>query len=287
VEELMRAEDLFFSYDEGETWSLEGLSLTIQRGKKYAFMGANGSGKSTFFLCCNGIHRPNRGTLYFDGKPVSYKSRDLLALRARVGVVFQDPDDQLFSASVYQEISFGALNLGMPEKAARREVERVIDKLEIAPFSHKPAHALSGGQKKQVAIADVLVMHPDMIILDEPCAALDPRHSRIVRGIIDQLTGEGVTVLMSTHDVDYAFSWADEIMLFHRGRLLRQGSPEEVFSDIQALETAGLGRPAALEVFQSLTQKGVLPKGLSVPRDLKALQRYLEDLPSGECPSSL
>ena len=210
-----------------------------------------------------------------------------MALRARVGVVFQDPDDQLFSASVYQEISFGALNLGMPEKAARREVERVIDKLEIAPFSHKPAHALSGGQKKQVAIADVLVMHPDMIILDEPCAALDPRHSRIVRGIIDQLTGDGVTVLMSTHDVDYAFSWADEIMLFHRGRLLRQGSPEEVFSDIQALETAGLGRPAVLEVFQSLTQKGVLPKGLSVPRDLKALQRYLEDLPSGECPSSL
>ena len=104
-------------------------------------MGANGSGKSTFFLCCNGIHKPDKGTIYFDGQPLDYSREGLLKLRSKIGIVFQDPDNQLFSASVYQEISFGILNLGVPEEEARKEVEQVIETLEIEPFRHKPTHA--------------------------------------------------------------------------------------------------------------------------------------------------
>ena len=161
---ILKAENLYFSYDDENSHSLNGLSLEIKRGQKVAFMGSNGSGKSTFFLCCNGIHRPSSGTLYFDGEPVTYDKKGLLKLRSKVGIVFQDPDNQLFSASVYQEISFGILNLGVSEEDAKKEVEEVIDHLEITPFRHKPTHSLSGGQKKQVSIADILVIDRKSVV---------------------------------------------------------------------------------------------------------------------------
>ena len=121
---ILKADGLYFSYEGEKNHSLNGLSLEIERGKKIAFMGANGSGKSTFFLCCNGIHKPVRGQLYLDGQPYDYSKKGLLKLRQRVGIVFQDPDNQLFSASVYQEISFGILNLGVSEEEAQKEVEK-------------------------------------------------------------------------------------------------------------------------------------------------------------------
>ena len=275
---ILKAENLYFSYDDEKTHSLNGLSLEIGRGKKIAFMGANGSGKSTFFLCCNGIHRPSKGMLYLNGEPYDYSRQGLLKLRQKVGIVFQDPDNQLFSASVYQEISFGILNLGVSEEQAKDEVERVIDYLEITPFRHKPTHALSGGQKKQVSIADILVMHPDIIILDEPAAALDPKHTAMVNHIVDELTAQGITVLMSTHDVNYAFAWADEIFLFKDGRVLKSGTPEEVFTDTSALRETNLIQPAVLELFDSLCAKGIVEKEWKIPRNLKELEAYISAL---------
>lgn len=275
---ILKADNLYFSYDDDKSHSLNGLSLEIRRGHKVAFMGANGSGKSTFFLCCNGIHRPSSGTLYFNGQPVDYSRKGLLALRSRVGIVFQDPDNQLFSASVYQEISFGALNLGMSEEEAKKEVEDVIGRLEITPFRHRPTHALSGGQKKQVSIADILVMKPEVIILDEPAAALDPRHTALVNRIVDQLTEEGITVLCSTHDVNYAMAWADDVILLKDGKVLVQGTPQQVFSDKTALAATNLEAPACLELFDSLCRKGILKMSLPVPRTLAQLETYISQL---------
>lgn len=275
---ILKAENLYFSYDDENSHSLNGLSLEIKRGQKVAFMGSNGSGKSTFFLCCNGIHRPSSGTLYFDGEPVTYDKKGLLKLRSKVGIVFQDPDNQLFSASVYQEISFGILNLGVSEEDAKKEVEEVIDHLEITPFRHKPTHSLSGGQKKQVSIADILVMHPDIIILDEPAAALDPKHTTMVNHIVTRLTEAGITVLMATHDVNYAYEWADEIMLFHEGKVLMHGTPADVFSNKAVLARTNLEPPAVLELFDSLCMKGILKPTLPVPKNLKTLEKYIADV---------
>ena len=275
---ILKAENLYFSYDDENSHSLNGLSLEIKRGHKVAFMGANGSGKSTFFLCCNGIHRPSSGTLYFNGEPIDYSKKGLLDLRAKVGIIFQDPDNQLFSASVYQEISFGILNLGVSEEKAKEEVEQVIDYLEITPFRHRPTHALSGGQKKQVSIADILVMHPEIIILDEPAAALDPKHTTMVNHIVDRLTDEGITVLMSTHDVNYAFEWADDIFLFKDGKVLMQGTPVEVFSNQSALAETNLEQPAVLQLFHSLCRKGILKSSLPLPRNLAVLEKYIENI---------
>lgn len=275
---ILKADDLYFSYDDDKTHSLNGLSLEIKRGSKVAFMGANGSGKSTFFLCCNGIHKPAKGTLYYNGKPISYDKKGLLELRSKVGIVFQDPDNQLFSASVYQEISFGILNLGVSEEQAKKEVEQVIDSLEITPFRHKPTHALSGGQKKQVSIADILVMHPEVIILDEPAAALDPKHTAMVNHIVEQMTEQGITVLIATHDVNYAYEWADEIMLFHEGKVLMHGTPKEVFSSPDVLKKTNLEPPVVLELFRRLTKMGILSSSLPLPKNLKTLEKYIEDI---------
>ncbi len=275
---ILKADNLVFSYDDDTTHSLNGLSLEIKKGQKIAVMGANGSGKSTFFLCCTGILKPQSGKLYFHGKEFSYTKKGLLDLRSKIGIVFQDPDNQLFSASVYQEISFGVLNLGFSEEEAKKEVEKVIEELEITPFRHKPTHALSGGQKKQVSIADILVMHPEIIILDEPAAALDPRHTTMVNHIVDQMTEAGITVLMATHDVNYAYQWADEVLLFHQGKVLMQGSPAQVFSNPTVLKQTNLEPPAVLELFDSLCKKGILKASLPLPRNLKTLEQYIAQI---------
>ena len=228
-------------------------------------MGGNGSGKSTFFLCLNGIRKPDSGRICIDGKPIEYTRKGLLDVRGKVGIVFQEPDNQLFSASVYEEISFGILNLGADEETAREEVDQVIGELEITPFKDRPAHALSGGQKKQVAIADILVMHPEVMILDEPAAALDPAHTRKVHQIVDRLTGKGITVLMATHDIDYAYRWADEIVLMHEGGVLRQGTPEAVCADREALCKAGLEPPSVLRLWECLQDKGMISRQTGIP----------------------
>ena len=264
---ILKADNLYFSYDDEKTHSLNGLSLEIPRGQKIAFMGANGSGKSTFFLCCTGIHKPSSGTLYYNGEPYSYDRKGLLKLRSKIGIVFQDPDNQLFSASVYQEISFGVLNLGYSEEDAKKAVEDVIAELEITPFRHKPTHALSGGQKKQVSI----------IILDEPAAALDPKHTTMVNQIVNRMTKAGITVFMATHDVNYAYEWADQVILFHQGKVLMQGAPEEVFSNPRVLEKTNLEPPAVLELFHSLCQKQILKTTLPLPKNLKTLEKYISD----------
>ena len=273
---ILQAEDLHFSYDEDlRENALNGLSLEIRRGQKVAVMGSNGSGKSTFFLCCNGILRPTSGKLYFDGEEVQYDRKSLLKLRSQVGIVFQDPDNQLFSASVFQEISFGILNLGVSLEQARKEVEEIIAYLEITPFRDKPSHALSGGQKKQVSIADILVMHPQLIILDEPAAALDPKHTAMVKKIVDRLTQDGITVLMATHDVSYAYEWADQVLLFHQGRLLGHGAPETVFRQTDLLHTTNLEQPGVLRIFDNLQKAGLLPGDLDTPRNLEQLEACL------------
>ena len=273
---VIEARDVSYAYEGNEEKALDGLSLKIRRGSRVAFMGGNGSGKSTFFLCLNGIRKPDSGRICIDGKPIEYTRKGLLDVRGKVGIVFQEPDNQLFSASVYEEISFGILNLGADEETAREEVDQVIGELEITPFKDRPAHALSGGQKKQVAIADILVMHPEVMILDEPAAALDPAHTRKVHQIVDRLTGKGITVLMATHDIDYAYRWADEIVLMHEGRVLRQGTPEAVCADRAALREAGLEPPSVLRLWECLQDKGMISRTDRHPRSTDELIRMLE-----------
>lgn len=273
---VIEAQDVSYTYEGNIEKALDSLNLKIRKGSRVAFMGGNGSGKSTFFLCLNGIRKPDSGRICINGTPIEYTRKGLLDIRGKVGIVFQEPDNQLFSASVYEEISFGILNLGADEQTARREVEQVIRELEITPFQERPAHALSGGQKKQVAIADILVMNPEVMILDEPASALDPVHTRKVQEIVGRLTDKGITVLMATHDMDYAYSWADEIVLMHEGRVLRQGPPDEVCADLETLEEAGLEQPSVLRLYECLRCKGMISRADRLPRSTEELIGMLE-----------
>lgn len=275
---ILKAENLFYTYDDGKSHSLNGLSLEIRRGKKIAVMGPNGSGKSTFFLCCNGVYRPASGTVYFHGEPVDYTRKGLLRLRQKVGIVFQDPDNQLFSASVCQEIAFGLLNLGIPEQEARQEVEKIMEEMEISSYRDRPTHALSGGQKKQVSIADILVMKPEIVILDEPAAALDPRHTELVNRAVDRMTRDGITVMMATHDVDHALEWADEVIVFRDGKAEAHGTPRQIFRDRELLKKANLPCPAVLKLTDALKRKGILKKEDREPDSMEELLQQIHAL---------
>lgn len=273
---IIKAEDIFFSYDDEQTYSLDGFSLELKKGKKIAFLGANGAGKSTFFLSLNGINKLVKGRLEVDGKEVTYDKKSLQELRSKVGIVFQDPDNQLFSASVRQEISFGAMNMGMNMEEVDKAVDKVVEKLLIGPFVHKATHALSGGQKKQVSIADVLVMMPKIVILDEPASSLDPKHTTIVNGIIEMMVEEGITVLVSTHDVNYAYGWADEVVVIHDGKVLMHDEPRKVFHNKEVLSKANLETPTVLEFYDRLVAKGIIHSAKETPRTVEQLDELIK-----------
>lgn len=265
AEYILEAIDVEFAYPDG-TRALKGVSLGIEKGKKVAVLGPNGAGKSTVFLHFNGILRPVRGKIRFAGKDVRYDHASLMELRKNVGIVFQDPDTQLFSASVFQEISFGPLNLGLPGKEVEKRVRDAMAATEITHLEKKPTHLLSYGQKKRVSIADILAMEPAVIICDEPTAWLDPKHSLQVLELFDRINRQGTTIIMSTHDVDTAYSWADYIFVMNDGIVVGEGTPEAVFQDEMLLITADLEKPWLVDVYNQLKEKGWINNGKPVPR---------------------
>lgn len=274
---IIEAKDLHFAYDMGEKEALKGFNLEVERGSRLALVGPNGGGKSSFFLCLNGINQISSGELWVDGEKVEYSKEKLLDLRRKVGLVFQDPDDQLFSSSVFQEISFGPLNMGLGEEETVRRVNEAIDRFQISHFKDRPIHALSGGEKKQVSIADVLVMDPDIVVLDEPAAYLDPLHSNLVKGFVEELSEEGRTILISTHDVNFAYAWADQVAMVLDGQVFDFGPPAEVFRHKEKMEEAHLVKPAVLRVYDSLRSAGLIPDQDQAPRTLEDLEDLIQD----------
>lgn len=273
---ILEIDKITYTYSDG-TKALNGVSLTVRQGEKLAFVGGNGSGKSTLFLCLNGILRPQSGTINYKGKPVKYKRKELLELRSKVGIVFQDPDNQLFASSVYQEISFGACNLELSQEEVKRRVDSVMEELGITPFRQKPTHALSGGQKKQVALADILVMEPEVLIMDEPVSALDPLHTKLLNEKLEELPDKGITVIVATHDMNFALEWADRIVILKDGNIIREGNPADIFQEEELLKETNLSQPDVITLFNKLIEKKLLKETLPVPRNLKALEDYLTD----------
>ena len=243
MEAAIEARELRYIYEDG-TAALKGINLRAERGKITGILGANGAGKSTLFLNLNGVLQPSDGEILLDGVPVKRDRKGLTELRRRVGIVFQDPDDQLFSADVYRDISFGAVNLGLPEAEVRRRVEAAMERTGVSHLRDKPTHALSFGQKKRVAIAGVLVMEPEALILDEPTAGLDPQG---VSDLLELLTSlrdsQGMTILMATHDMDVVPLCCDYAYLLGGGSVLAQGTPEELFTKAELLRANHLRLP--------------------------------------------
>lgn len=265
AELILEASEVEFAYPDG-TRALRGLSLAVPRGQKVAVLGPNGAGKSTLFLHFNGILRPGRGRIRFAGRDVAYSHAALRELRQNVGLVFQDPDTQLFSASVWQDVSFGPLNLGLGREEAGQRVERALQDTGIAELRHRPTHLLSFGQKKLVALAGVLAMEPSVLICDEPTAWLDPGYAARVVDLLDRINHGGKTVVVSTHDANLAFAWADHVYVLENGTVAGAGTPEQVFQDEALLRRTHLEKPWVLEVHDQLKSRGLLVPGAPVPR---------------------
>lgn len=256
---ILETEDLTYSYDT-EKDAISHLNLQIEAGKTTVILGANGAGKSTLFLHLNGILQPDHGVVRFRGEPISYRKAGLQALRSKVGIVFQNPDDQLFSASVYQDISFGAVNLGLPEAEVRQRVEQIMEQIGISDLRDRPTHALSFGQKKRVAFAGIMVMQPDVIILDEPTAGLDPVGVSELMHLLWRVCREQhTTILLSTHDIDVVPVYADEIYLMDGGTMQAHGTPKEIFAQPELLRAHRLRLPRLSHLLEILQKEDGLP----------------------------
>jgi cobalt/nickel transport system ATP-binding protein len=239
---IFQFEQVYYRYEGQEAFALKGLDLALPIGQKIAVIGRNGAGKSTLFLLCNGLYRPAAGTVRFAGRPLSYDARALRAVRQRVGIVFQNPDDQLFSANVEEDISFGPLNLGLPVLEVRHRVEMAARMCEVDSFLDRPTHALSSGEKARVALAGVLAMEPEVVAVDELVANLDPWVSQRILAIFDQLHAQGTTILLSTHNLNVVRDWATWVVVMEQGRAAFAGTPQALLADRAVLEQTGLAQ---------------------------------------------
>ena len=270
----LEAAGVRYTYPNGHD-ALREVSIEIEAGSKVALVGPNGAGKSTLLLMANGLLRPTGGEIRLFGEPLRYDRRALREIRRRVGLVLQNSDAQLFAPTVYQDVAFGPLNLGLSEAEIRRAVTGALAAVGLQGFESRPPHLLSGGEKKAVAIAGVLAMHPEVLVFDEPTSALDPASALQVMELLDELNASGTTIVVSTHDVELAYAWADRVVLMHGGRVLHQGKPDDVFLDGDLVREAKLRLPVVLEVHAELTARGLVRTG-GPPRSILHLVHALD-----------
>ncbi len=236
--------DITYRYD--QVTALKGLSMTVKKGERVALVGANGSGKSTLLRILAGLYFPQSGDVFFDGQPLSAVDLDeeqfSFRFRRRVGLIFQNPDVQLFNPSVFDEVAFGPLQLNWPKDQIRQRVLETLELMEIAHLRDRPPHRLSGGEKKRVALASVLILDPEVLLLDEPSAALDPKSQAQMVDFLVSWSGGTKTVITATHDLDTLEDIADRCYVFESGSIAAEGTPIEILHDVGLLERARLVR---------------------------------------------
>lgn len=266
---ILEARDLHYRYPCGKV-ALSGLNLSITAHRKLAVLGANGSGKTTLFLCLNGTYKPTSGDVLLDGQRTGYSRTELLSWRKQVGLVFQDPDDQIVGGTVIQDIAFGPLNLGNSPAEARRIALETMQQIGIPDFADRPAHELSHGERKIVAMAGILAMKPRLVILDEPTAGLDPTWTARVIDLLNAIHQNGTTVVLSTHNMDFAYEWADEAVILARGATLCHGLIGDVLAPDEVIQGAQLYPPLLLQAARHL---GLTPDGAPIRSRRQLLER--------------
>ena len=271
---LLEARDIRYRYPRGLE-AISGISFHIRRKEKIALVGPNGAGKSTLLTMFNGMIRPDSGLMLFDNQPIGYDKVSLRTLRKRVGFVLQNPDRQIIAPTVYQDVAFGPTNLGYTEDEVKRVVTLALRHVGLEGFERRPPHQLSGGEKKRVAIAGVLAMDPDVLVLDEPTSGLDPSGSEDIMELLDELNHEGKTIIISTHDVELAYPWADRAILMLGGKILQEDIPEVAFGNPEYIRRAHLSLPTLLELHRELQKRGFLLQGKK-PRTVLDMMQCFE-----------
>lgn len=257
-----------------ETHALEDVNLTIEDGEFVGLIGHTGSGKSTLVQHLNGLLMPSSGRILVDGLDLADKNTDRRAIRQKVGLVFQYPENQLFEETVEKDIAFGPKNLGLSEEEIDSRVRSAMRRvaLDADSLHGRSVFELSGGQMRRVAIAGVLAMEPQTLVLDEPCAGLDPRGREEILGLIRDLHREsGATIVMVSHSMDDVASLAERVIVMNHGRVAMDGKPRDIFSRGDELRGIGLDVPQAVELAQKLRERGFdIPQGIYRTEEIKA-----------------
>lgn len=261
-----------FQYAGAEKIALKNISLSIHKGEVIAIVGHNGSGKSTLCKMLNALLIPAEGTVTVDGMDTR-DEKNLLEIRRRVGMVFQNPDNQLVTTIVEEDVGFGPENLGVPPAEIRVRVDAALNEVEMSAYAEKASHALSGGQKQRVAIAGLLAMQPEVLVLDEATAMLDPRGREEVLSTVKKLNQErGMTVVMITQFMEEALG-ADRVFVLSEGRLVMEGTPKEVFNERALLEESRLDAPAFVKLRDEL-----LAAGLPISHEAMSCETLADEL---------
>ena len=268
-EKILEVKHLSFSYD-GKKQALCDVSVSIYQGERIAVLGANGAGKSTFFLHLNGVRQGNTGTILLDGEAIESK-KQRKKLQQNVGIVFQDADSQLIASTVKAEVAFGPMNMGISKQEVETNTMDAITQMKLLDYVDRPPHYLSGGEKKRVGIADILAMKPRIIVFDEPTAALDPASAQMLEDTLSLLEQEGKTILLSTHDVDFAYRFAQRVLVFYNGTILADDTPEQVFQNEELLQKTNLKKPVMLQVYELLKERGIVKKN-EIPKNMDELK---------------
>ncbi len=252
---ILETKDLIYNYPDG-TNALRGINFKVEEGEMVSILGPNGAGKSTLFLHFNGIHQPTSGTVEIEGETLKYDKKSLLQARQKVGIVFQNPDDQLFAPTVFEDVAFGPMNMGLDQDEVEQRARDALEKVGMSEVAHKAPHHLSGGQKKRVSIAGILAMKPRVMVLDEPTSGLDPNGASSIMQLLYDLNSEGMTIIVSTHDVDLVPLYSDNIHVLRLGQILKAGNCKEIFSDEKLIEKANLRLPWIAQLFEKLEENG-------------------------------
>ena len=252
----LETKDLSYTYHDG-TQALKKVNIKIKKGEKVAIMGPNGAGKSTLFSHFNGLNEPTSGHVEIDGEKIIFERDELLKVRQKVGIVFQDPNDQLFAPTVKEDVAFGPMNLGLDYDEVEKRIKESLEMVGMAGFEDKTPHHLSGGQQKRVAIAGIIAMRPEIMILDEPTAGLDPEGVDKVLNILNNLNKEGMSIVISSHDIEMVSQFADKIFVLYEGSIIAEGDKHQIFSDKELLKKANLKAPVTTEILYKLKENGL------------------------------
>lgn len=277
---LLQFQSVSYTYPNATQPAIQTLDLTLFAGYKTVILGHNGCGKSTLLLLADGLYRCSAGMISWKGEPLRYQSQSLNQWRQRIGLGFQDPEQQLVAATVAEDISYGLCNLQLPPSEVTQRLQQALTDFALESLADRPLHHLSLGQKRRVALAGVMAMRPELLLLDEPTAYLDRRQTHRLLQELDRIHTAGTTIVMATHDLDLAYAWADWVVVLQAGRLVLADQADRVFRQVELLEQLQLGLPTLLECWNALPitwrDRHCPPKTIAQLRSMLAERSDLE-----------
>lgn len=268
---IIELQDIYFRYTEDQDWTLKGMDFSLHAGEWVTILGGNGSGKSTFAKLLNGLLIPNRGLIRLFGTTPKTEE-EIWHVRQKVGMIFQNPENQIVAMTVEDDVAFGLENIGVHPDEMEERIEQALQELGIAEYRTVEPHKLSGGQKQRLAIAGVLAMRPQVMIFDESTSMLDPQGAEEVIQIMHRLKQQGISIVHITHEMNEVY-WSDRALLFHEGKILAEGNPRDLLSNIERLQEARLLPPFVVRVRDAL-----LREGMNIHNDVITEEELVEEI---------